>query len=47
MVKQLILDWADSNLPGHNHLKVDAPTFEGHVASFTSAFVDILNDFGG
>lgn len=46
MVQQIILDWAQSNLPGHSKLKVDAPVFAGHVSAFTSAFVDILNDFG-
>lgn len=46
MVKQIVLDWATSNLPGHSSLKVPATTFDNHVAAFTSAFVDILNDFG-
>lgn len=46
MVQQIILDWAASNLPGHSKLKVDGATFAGHVKAFTSAFVDILNDFG-
>lgn len=46
MVQQIILDWASSNLPGHNKLHVDGPTFAGHVSAFTSAFVDMLNDFG-
>lgn len=46
MVQQVILSWAQSNLPGHNKLKVDAQTFSSHVSSFTSSFVDILNDFG-
>jgi hypothetical protein len=46
MVQQVILSWAASNLPGHNKLHVDAQTFSGHVSAFTSAFVDILNDFG-
>jgi hypothetical protein len=46
MVQQVILSWASSNLPGHNKLHVDAQTFAGHVSNFTSAFVDILNDFG-
>lgn len=46
MVQQVILDWASSNLPGHNKLKVDASVFSSHVSAFTSSFVDILNDFG-
>lgn len=46
MVQQVILGWANSNLPGHSKLKVDAQTFSSHVGAFTSAFVDILNDFG-
>lgn len=46
MVQQIILSWAQSNLPGHNKLKVDAQLFSNHVSAFTSAFVDILNDFG-
>jgi hypothetical protein len=46
MVKQVVLSWAQSNLPGHNSLKVDAQVFDNHVAAFTSSFVDILNDFG-
>lgn len=46
MVQQIILDWASSNLPGHDKLKVDATKFSADVSSFTSAFVDILNDFG-
>lgn len=45
-VQQIILQWAESNLPGHNKLKVDGSVFAGHVGAFTSAFVDILNDFG-
>lgn len=46
MVKQILLDWAQSNLPGHSSLKVDPQVFSAHVSNFTSAFVDILNDFG-
>ena len=46
MVQQVILDWANSNLPGHNKLKVDPSVFAGHVQGFTSSWVDILNDFG-
>ena len=46
MVKQIVLDWANSNLPGHNKLKVTPTEFDNHVGAFTSAFVDILNDFG-
>ena len=46
MVKQVLLSWAQSNLPGHSSLKVDAQTFDTHVGNFTSSFVDILNDFG-
>lgn len=46
MVQQVILDWAGSNLPGHNKLHVDPQIFAAHVGAFTSAFVDILNDFG-
>lgn len=46
MVKQVILSWAHSNLPGHDSLKVDPAVFSSHVGAFTSAFVDILNDFG-
>jgi len=46
MVKQVVLSWAQSNLPGHSALKVDAQTFDTHVGNFTSSFVDILNDFG-
>ena len=46
MVKQVVLAWAQSNLPGHASLKVDAQTFDNHVGNFTSSFVDILNDFG-
>lgn len=46
MVQQLIQSWADSNLPGHNKIKVDPSVFSGHVSDFTSAFVNILNDFG-
>jgi hypothetical protein len=46
MVQQVILSWAQSNLPGHSKLKVDAQVFSGHVKAFTSSFVDILNDFG-
>jgi hypothetical protein len=46
MVKQVVLAWAQSNLPGHDKLKSDAQTFDNHVAAFTSSFVDILNDFG-
>jgi len=46
MVQQVILSWAASNLPGHNKLKADPAVFSGHVGAFTSAFVDLLNDFG-
>jgi hypothetical protein len=46
MVKQVLLSWAQSNLPGHSSLKVDPQTFDTHVGNFTSSFVDILNDFG-
>ncbi len=46
MVKQVVLAWAQSNLPGHSALKSDPVTFDNHVAAFTSSFVDILNDFG-
>ena len=46
MVKQVILSWAQSNLPGHSSLKVDAQTFDTHVGNFTSSFVDLMNDFG-
>ncbi len=46
LVKQVMLSWAQSNLPGHDKLKSDAQTFDNHVAAFTSSFVDLLNDFG-
>lgn len=46
MVQQVILSWAESNLPGHSSLKVPAQKFSEDVAAFTSAFVNILNDFG-
>lgn len=46
LVQQQILLWAQSNLPGHDKLKVDPTVFAGHVKSFTSSFADILNDFG-
>lgn len=46
MVKQVVLSWAQSNLPGHSALKVDAQTFDTHVGNFTSSFVDLMNDFG-
>ena len=46
MVKQVVLAWAQSNLPGHDKLKSTPEVFDNHVAAFTSSFVDILNDFG-
>lgn len=46
LVGQVIQSWAESNLPGHNKLKVSPTIFKAHVATFTGAFADILNDFG-
>ena len=46
VVAQIILVWAQSNLPGHSKLKVDASVFAGHVKALTSDFADVLNDFG-
>lgn len=46
VVQQIILTWAQSNLPGHSKLKSDPASFAQHVAAFTSSFADILNDFG-
>lgn len=46
LVGQAILMWAESNLPGHNKIKTSPVLFQAHVTAFTSAFADILNDFG-
>ena len=46
VVGQIVLAWAQSNLPGHNKLKVDPAVFQQHVTAFTSSFADIMNDFG-
>jgi hypothetical protein len=45
-IQQIVLLWAQSNLAGHNKVKVEATKFSADVAKFTSAFADILNDFG-
>lgn len=46
VIGQMVLAWAESNLPGHNKLKVDPSVFGQHVTAFTSAAADLLNDFG-
>ena len=46
VVAQIVLTWAQSNLPGHNKLKVDPSIFASRVSALTSAFADILNSFG-
>lgn len=46
VVGQIVLTWAQSNLPGHNKLKVDPAIFQQRVTAFTSSFADILNSFG-
>jgi hypothetical protein len=46
VVGQIVLAWAQSNLPGHNKLKSDPAVFQQHVTALTSSFADILNDFG-
>src|SRR3981189_96487 len=46
LVAQIVLVWAQSNLPGHNKLKVDAAVFADRVKALTSAFADLLNSFG-
>lgn len=45
IVEKVILQWASSNLPGHNKVK-DGTAFSAHVKALTSDFADILNDFG-
>jgi hypothetical protein len=45
IVEKVILQWAASNLPGHNKVK-DAAAFSAHAKALTSAFADVLNDFG-
>jgi hypothetical protein len=47
LVGQIILQWAQSNLPGHSKLLVPPTTFQSHVQAFTSSFADLMNDFGG
>jgi hypothetical protein len=46
VVGQIVLAWAQSNLPGHNKLRSDPAVFQQHVTAFTSSFADIMNDFG-
>lgn len=46
LVAQIVLVWAQSNLPGHNKLKVDPAVFADRVKALTSAFADLLNSFG-
>lgn len=46
VVAQIVQTWAQSNLPGHNKLKVSPEVFATHVQGFTSSFADIMNDFG-
>lgn len=46
LVQQVILNWAQSNLPGHDIIKVDPATFAEHCAAFTSDFANLMNDFG-
>jgi hypothetical protein len=46
LVQQVVLQWAQSSLPGHNSIKVDPATFAAHCSQFTSDFVNIMNDFG-
>lgn len=46
LVGQAIMVWAESNLPGHNKLKVDQAVFAQRVTAFTSSFADVLNAFG-
>src|SRR5260370_31641900 len=45
IVEKVVLQWAASNLPGHNKLK-DGSAFSSHVRKLTSDFADVLNDFG-
>jgi|SRR6266568_1903162 len=46
IVEKVVLQWAASNLPGHNKLRVEGKIFSSHVRQLTSSFADILNDFG-
>lgn len=46
VVQQIVLNWAQSGLPGHNKLKSDPTVFAVHVKALTSSFADIMNDFG-
>jgi hypothetical protein len=46
LVQKSILLWAESNLPGHNKIITSPELFAQHCQNFTSAFADILNDFG-
>lgn len=46
LVQAMVQHWAESGLPGHNKLKVDPAVFAGHCKDLTSAWANILNDFG-
>lgn len=46
MVQSVVQQWAASNLPGHNKVKVSPEKLAADVAKLQSAWVDILNDFG-
>lgn len=46
IVQKAVLAWAESNLPGHTKIVTSADLFASHCQAFTSAFADIMNDFG-
>lgn len=46
LIRKSIEIWAQDNLPGHNKLRAPVEKFQADVDAFSSAFVDILNDFG-
>lgn len=46
LVATVVQRWAESNLPGHNKLHVDPEVFSSHCKDLTSAWANILNDFG-
>lgn len=46
MTQSIVQQWAASNLPGHNTVKVSPEKFAADLAKLQSAWVDILNDFG-